>query len=120
MPFEHSNLRPSTRESSWGSASNQQALRDRSNCTSSDVTAVALSAETDIGIEEREDADADAVDEIIMCIDMNNKDTVGCCYYVASNASLFVMADVVNGGVDIVDRCKLMAPFKGREAYPRQ
>ena len=49
--------------------------------------------------------DADALSEIIMAVDMRDRGTVGCCYYVAREETLYFMDDVKNGGVDIIDTC---------------
>lgn len=64
-----------------------------------------LCPEDAAAIAEREDADS--LDEVIMCVDMRDRGTVGCCYYVARNQKLFVMADVTYGGIEVVDTCSL-------------
>ena len=62
---------------------------------------VDMRAESDIEVDEREEADA--LNEIIMAFDMRNKGTVGCCYYVARDEKLTLIADIECGGLDIID-----------------
>lgn len=50
--------------------------------------------------------DLDVLNEIIMAVDMKERGTVGCCYYVARDEKLYFMEDVKLGGVEIVDQCK--------------
>jgi len=42
-----------------------------------------------------------------MCVDMRDRGTVGCCYYVARDQKLFVMADLIYGGIEVIDTCSL-------------
>lgn len=60
-----------------------------------------LRPEDAAAIAEREDADS--LNEVIMCVDMRDRGTVGCCYYVARTQKLFIMADVTYGGIEVVD-----------------
>ena len=60
--------------------------------------------EDDNVIQDREDADS--LNEVVMCIDMRDRGTVGCCYYVARDQKMFVMSDVSYGGVEIVETCE--------------
>ncbi len=64
-----------------------------------------LRPENAAAIAERENADS--LDEVIMCVDMRDRGTVGCCYYVARDQKVFVMADVTYGGIEVVDTCSL-------------
>ncbi|PVI07070.1 hypothetical protein DM02DRAFT_649014 [Periconia macrospinosa] len=52
-------------------------------------------------------SDDDTLNEIIMAVDMQHRDTVGCSYYVAREEKLYCMEDVQLGGVDVVDALKL-------------
>lgn len=63
--------------------------------------------EADDEIREREDADA--LNEIILAVDMRERGTLGCAYYVAREEKLFVMADLKLAGLDVVDTLKLHA-----------
>lgn len=50
--------------------------------------------------------DADHLNEVIMAIDLRDRGTVGCCYYVAMEEKLYLMEDVKHGGLEIVQACK--------------
>lgn len=50
--------------------------------------------------------DADYLNEVIMAIDLRDRDTVGCCYYVAMEEKLYLMEDVKHGGLDVVQACE--------------
>lgn len=63
--------------------------------------------ETDDEVREREEADA--LNEIVLAIDMRERGTLGCAYYVASEEKLFLMADIPQSSVQIVDTLKLHA-----------
>lgn len=52
------------------------------------------------------DADVDALTEVIMAVNMTERGTVGCAYYVARDEKLYFMEDVVMGGADVVDARK--------------
>ena len=41
-----------------------------------------------------------------MAVDLKERGTVGCCYYVAREEKLYFMEDVQLGGVDVVDACR--------------
>jgi hypothetical protein len=64
-------------------------------------------AEDESAIDEREDADA--LNEIIMAIDMKERGTVGCAYYVARDEKLFLIEDIKLAEMDIVDTLKMHA-----------
>ncbi|KAL1306915.1 hypothetical protein AAFC00_005558 [Neodothiora populina] len=49
----------------------------------------------------------DASNEIIMAIDVKDRGTVGCAYYVAAEEKLYFMEDVKLGGADIVEALKI-------------
>ena len=50
--------------------------------------------------EPEEDADPD---EVIMCVDMRERGTVGCCYYESFTGDLHLVEDVRCGGLDVID-----------------
>ena len=50
--------------------------------------------------------DADYLNEVIMAIDLRDRGTVGCCYYVAMDEKLYLMEDVKHGGLEIVQACE--------------
>jgi DNA mismatch repair protein MSH5 len=65
----------------------------------------ARETESDADIQRREDADA--MNEIIMAIDMKNRGTLGCAFYIAREEKLCLMEDIKMAELDIVDTLKL-------------
>ncbi|KAH7031981.1 muts domain V-domain-containing protein [Macrophomina phaseolina] len=53
------------------------------------------------------DTDVDVLDEIIMAVDIKDRGTVGCSYYVAREEKLYFMEDAKLGGVEMIDALKL-------------
>jgi len=51
--------------------------------------------------------DADAMNEVIMAVDLRDRGTIGCAYYVAREEKLCLMEDIKMGGLDIIDTLKL-------------
>src|SRR2546421_6767413 len=47
----------------------------------------------------------EVLDNVIMAIDMKERGTVGCAYYIAREERLFCMEDVIYGGKDVVETC---------------
>lgn len=45
------------------------------------------------------------LDQVIMAIDMKERETVGCCYYVAQEEKLYLLEDVRSGGIEIIETC---------------
>ena len=45
-------------------------------------------------------------DEVIMCVDMRERGTVGCCYFESSTGSLHLVEDIQCGGLDVIDTCE--------------
>ncbi|EFW16551.1 DNA mismatch repair protein Msh5 [Coccidioides posadasii str. Silveira] len=45
--------------------------------------------------------------QIIMAIDMKDRGTVGCSYYVADQKKLYIVEDIASGGMDVVETLKL-------------
>lgn len=50
--------------------------------------------------------DIDALNEVIMAVDLRERGTVGCCYYIARDGKLCFMEDVRLGGVDVINTLK--------------
>lgn len=63
--------------------------------------------ESEAEVQDREDADA--LNEIIMAVDMRDQGTLGCAYYIAREEKLFLMEDIKLSGLEIVDTLKLHA-----------
>ncbi|KAL8718148.1 MAG: hypothetical protein Q9225_004683 [Loekoesia sp. 1 TL-2023] len=62
------------------------------------------SPECDPDINEREEDDS--MNEVIMAVDLRDRGTVGCAYYVAREEKLYMMEDVRFGGIEIVETCE--------------
>jgi DNA mismatch repair protein MSH5 len=64
-------------------------------------------SEAEEDIQRREDADS--LNEIIMAINMKERGTLGCAYYIAREEKLCLMEDIKMAGLDIVELLKLHA-----------
>lgn len=49
--------------------------------------------------------DADFFNEVVMAVDIRDRSTVGCSYYVASEEKLYFMEDMKIGGPDVIEAC---------------
>lgn len=66
--------------------------------------------ETGIYIQANEDQDLDDDSaEVVMAIDMKEKGTVGCCFYVAREERLSILSDVQFGGKELIDMCEFLS-----------
>ncbi|KAL8831364.1 MAG: hypothetical protein Q9170_005327 [Blastenia crenularia] len=61
------------------------------------------SPEQDVDINEREEDDS--VNEVVMAVDLRDKGTIGCAYYVAREEKLYIMEDTRFGGLEIIETC---------------
>ncbi|TID21741.1 hypothetical protein E2P81_ATG05007 [Venturia nashicola] len=52
------------------------------------------------------DDDADSLNEVILAVDLRERGTVGCAYYVASDEKLYFMEDARLGGVETIEARK--------------
>lgn len=71
----------------------------------SSVAASVVDVARENGIEEEQEEDGDP-DEVIMCVDMRERGTVGCCYYESSTGSLHLVEDIQCGGMEVIDTCE--------------
>lgn len=62
-------------------------------------------SEAEGDIKRREDADS--MNEIIMAVDMKERGTLGCAYYIAKEEKLCLMEDIKMAGLDIIDLLKV-------------
>jgi DNA mismatch repair protein MSH5 len=68
----------------------------------------------------RTDAPEELLDHVIVAIDVKEKGSVGCAYYIAREERLLCMEDVPRGGIESIERCMLaklqlsMAPLTQR------
>ncbi|KAK6586221.1 hypothetical protein PZA11_001278 [Diplocarpon coronariae] len=61
--------------------------------------------ETEAEIQAREDSDA--INEVIMAVELKACGTIGCAYYLAREEKLCLMEDIEMAGLDIIDTLKL-------------
>ena len=73
-----------------------------SSLSSVAASAVDVARENEIEGEQEEDSDPD---EVIMCVDMRERGTVGCCYYESSTGSLHLVEDIQCGGLEMIGTC---------------
>ena len=60
--------------------------------------------ESDSEVQEREESDS--LEHIVMAIDLRDRESVGCAYYVAREEKLYCMEDIKYGGLEIMNMCK--------------
>lgn len=68
-------------------------------------TGPTIHEETEEEVHARENNDA--LNEIIMALDMQKHGTVGCAYYTAREQTLYLMEDSRMGGIEVVETLKL-------------
>ncbi len=90
---------------------NRISLRPNSSYTSSayrdqDVVRTPVE-EPDAEIQAREDSDA--MNEVIMAVEMRDRGTIGCAYYIAREEKLCLIEDIKMAGLNIIDTLKLHA-----------
>ena len=61
--------------------------------------------ETEVEIQEREDLDV--LNEIVMAVEMKERGSIGCAYYIAREEKLCLMQDIKMAGLEIVDTLKI-------------
>jgi DNA mismatch repair protein MSH5 len=49
--------------------------------------------------------------QVIMAVDLKERGTVGCCYYVAQEEQLKILGDIRLGGKDIIDTCQCFLQY---------
>lgn len=79
-------------------------LQGHSSTPSRTAPPTAHQLDAEIRAEEAED---DSLDHVIMAIDIRDRETVGCAYYIARQQSLICMEDAIGGGKEVLDRLKL-------------
>jgi hypothetical protein len=109
-----STSRPIRRNDGQTNASPSNSTRCRALNTSSSFTLPHSSPRDTITEREVADQEAEAelneeheaLNDIIMAIDMHGRGDIGCAYYVAREETLYFMEDIKSGGGDIVDNCE--------------
>ena len=95
---KHVTLHPPTSHLSTSSP------RARTGNATSGTSSSVPDVEDEIALQEREGNDS--LNEIIMAVDMRERGTVGCSYYVAREEKLYFMDDVLSGGIEVIDAGK--------------
>ncbi|KAK2750532.1 MutS protein msh5 [Onygenales sp. PD_40] len=102
--------RPSNTQPSARRARVTPSVRESSvaACTESSANDLAseLEGRNGVGNQEQEDENEDLC-QVIMAIDMKERGTVGCCYYVAQEEKLYILEDITSGGFEAVETLKL-------------
>lgn len=84
------------------------AARSLAASTSRDGNVVrAYDVETEAEIQEREDLDS--LNEVIMAVEMKERGSIGCAYYIAREEKLCLMEDIKMAGLDVIDTLKIHA-----------
>lgn len=60
-------------------------------------------------IDEREDDDS--LNEVIMAVNLRDRGTIGCAYYVAQEEKIYMMEDIGFGGTQYIETCKSLLPM---------
>lgn len=47
--------------------------------------------------------DIHSLQEVIMAVDMRDRESIGCCYFVAREEKLYLMEDIKSGGLGIIE-----------------
>ena len=94
---------PSNCSGSIAASSHLRPVYSHSRLSSVGASAADVIGDPGIESEEEEDSDLTAV---IMCVDMRERGTVGCCYYESSTGSLHLVEDIQCGGLEVIDVCE--------------
>ena len=82
-----------------------QPKSSRSSAASSARDEDVIQQETEAEIRERETLDA--MNEIVMAIDMKERGSLGCAYYIARDEKVYVMEDVKMASLELLDTLKI-------------
>ncbi|KAL8885773.1 MAG: hypothetical protein Q9215_006422 [Flavoplaca cf. flavocitrina] len=77
------------------------------NPSSATHSRIDFAPERETDINEREEDDS--LNEVVMAIDLRDRGTVGCAYYIAREEKLYMMQDMSSGGIETVELLKLHA-----------
>ena len=58
--------------------------------------------------ETQETEEDDALDDVVMAIDVSGRETIGCCYYVARDEKLYYMAEAKLADLQMIETCVLL------------
>jgi DNA mismatch repair protein MSH5 len=57
------------------------------------------------GCQNEEQSSSDDDEQVIMAVDIKERGTVGCCYYVGQEDKLYILCDVQSGGKEAIEMC---------------
>ena len=80
-------------------ASQPRSIREQSNSQAPVSQADQISAASNV-----EDGTDESLEHVVMAIDLRERGTLGCAYYVAREERLYCMEDIANGGMETVER----------------
>lgn len=96
---------PSRRPGSSTPSSDLRPAYGHSRLSSVATSAADVARESGFEGEQEEENDPT---EVIMCVDMRERGTVGCCYYESSTGSLHLVEDIRCGGLEVIDTCQYL------------
>lgn len=79
--------------------------RPRINSSSSSPSVIVEETEGELRARE----DADAMNETVLAIDMKDRKTLGCAYYIAGQEKLYIINDIKTAGIELIDTLKVHA-----------
>lgn len=100
-----SNVRPAIHGQSEPSP-RTPSINPRSLVAASTVSHAATPAPIQANAPAQSEYDDEILEHVIVAVDVNGKDHIGCAYYVAREKRLFCMEGVDKGGVESVERCE--------------
>lgn len=100
---------PSRRESSAPSSSHLVSEHINPHPGGGQQRSPETAPEQDGDVEEREDDDS--LNEVIMAVDLRDRGTIGCAYYVAREEKIYMMEDIRFGGTQFIETCKSLMPM---------
>ena len=60
--------------------------------------------------QELSEGEEDFLDEVIMALDLRDRGTIGCAYYLARQEKLYVMGDIKAGSMETIDARQFISP----------
>ena len=61
--------------------------------------------------ETQETEEDDALEDVVMAVDVRGRETIGCCYYVARDEKLYYMAEVKLADLQMIETCLLLPQY---------
>ena len=98
FPRQFQSPRPSTRA---GSQISPSTPAPASVCPG--TAGAQLPGQASAPIQQEELEPDDDLCHVVMALDVKERGTVGCCYYVAEEQRLYILEDVAQGGLDIIE-----------------